>query len=538
MNSSTFKARRLFANYFTTNRKLFYFLFVSLLLATSPVFSQAPLAIPYQAVARTSSGNLIINQLISVRFSVHDGTVSGAVVYQEKHSPTTNALGLFSVNIGGGTILSGTMAGINWGSGAKFLQVEFDPAGGSSYIDMGTTQMMSVPYALHARTAEQNGGKTYLILSGAITDAQAAAIVAQNVGPNTQFVKIINTANLTTVNLSGITELVSLTIENNSSLTTVNLGNLNTVYEDVLVSGNQELASVDLGALTTTGANSNIIIQGNPALASVDLGSLTTWQSPASPGLLVTGTEVLTTLDLGSLTSIGNGALLTVDGSFNLSTLNLDNLKSVYGTMFLATNSFNCVPLSINLNALDTIIGEVRIVGDGITSINAGSLKYILGTFSAIELPVLTSVDMDALTFASGTFDIFNVYSLTLLKLGQLTTVENTFRVGSSTAMNLVSLDLGSLSSISGYFQVTNQNLTTLDLGGLTSIADGSTIYLGQCGFTSSVVNTLLASFASALPFTSVNIDLTTFSGTESPTGQGVSDKNTIISNGNTVNTD
>jgi len=113
-------------------------------------YSQAPLAIPYQAVARDNSGNLIINHAISLRFSLHEGSAGGTISYKESHSTTTNALGLFSVNFGQGTPLTGTIASVNWATSAKFLQVEMDASGGTNYINMGTTQMMSVPYALLA----------------------------------------------------------------------------------------------------------------------------------------------------------------------------------------------------------------------------------------------------------------------------------------------------------------------------------------------------------------------------------------------------
>jgi hypothetical protein len=119
------------------------------LLVANCLIAQVPQGIPYQAVARDNAGNLIKNQNIALRFKIHDGTATGTVVFTETHSVTTDALGLFSVNIGGGTS-SGPLADVNWGSGAKFTQVELDVSGSSNYIDMGTTQMMSVPYALYA----------------------------------------------------------------------------------------------------------------------------------------------------------------------------------------------------------------------------------------------------------------------------------------------------------------------------------------------------------------------------------------------------
>ncbi|MBP6624487.1 MAG: collagen-like protein [Chitinophagaceae bacterium] len=120
-------------------------------------FAQTPQAIPYQAVARDNTGSPLSSQNISLRFSIHDSTAAGTLVYQETQSATTNALGLFTANIGQGTVVSGTFSTISWDINAKFIQVEMDATGGNSYTDMGTTQFMSVPYALHAKTADVPG---------------------------------------------------------------------------------------------------------------------------------------------------------------------------------------------------------------------------------------------------------------------------------------------------------------------------------------------------------------------------------------------
>src|SRR5690349_25161709 len=90
--------------------------------------TQVPQAIPYQAVARNGSGNLIQNQAVSLRFTIHTGTPGGTIVYQETQSATTSALGLFSVNIGQGTPNStyGSFSNVDWGSAPKFTQVEID----------------------------------------------------------------------------------------------------------------------------------------------------------------------------------------------------------------------------------------------------------------------------------------------------------------------------------------------------------------------------------------------------------------------------
>jgi uncharacterized protein (TIGR02145 family) len=126
-------------------------------------FAQAPPAIPYQAVARDNSGNLLANQNISLRLSIRDVSATGIIVYSENHLETTNEFGLFTLNIGHGTVLSGVYSAIAWGEGAKFVQIELDSAGGTSYINMGTQQMLSVPYAINAANGNwnKNGNDIY-----------------------------------------------------------------------------------------------------------------------------------------------------------------------------------------------------------------------------------------------------------------------------------------------------------------------------------------------------------------------------------------
>lgn len=140
----------------------------AILLIGTAAYGQAPQAIPYQAIARNNSGSTIANQNIALRLSIHDITATGTVVYQETQTATTNALGLFTLHIGQGTSVIGTLAAINWANAAKFIQVELDPAGGTSYSDMGTTQLMSVPYALHAGTAVETDPKVGALTSNKV----------------------------------------------------------------------------------------------------------------------------------------------------------------------------------------------------------------------------------------------------------------------------------------------------------------------------------------------------------------------------------
>ena len=120
-------------------------LFVSLLLN-----AQVPQALEFQGIARDNSGNPLPSQGIALRLSVINSTPVGPVVYQESHAVNTSALGLFTVQIGNGSALLGAFNTIAWAAGPYYLKVEFDPAGGSNFQDMGTTQFLSVPYAFVA----------------------------------------------------------------------------------------------------------------------------------------------------------------------------------------------------------------------------------------------------------------------------------------------------------------------------------------------------------------------------------------------------
>ncbi|MCT4583279.1 MAG: MSCRAMM family adhesin SdrC, partial [Flavobacteriales bacterium] len=116
-------------------------------------YAQAPEEFNYQAVARDVSGNVIPNQTIGVEISILESSSSGTVIYTETHAPTTNNFGLLNLNIGRGTIVSGTFNTIDWANNNYFVQISMDMTGGTNYNIMGTSQLISVPYALHAKTA-------------------------------------------------------------------------------------------------------------------------------------------------------------------------------------------------------------------------------------------------------------------------------------------------------------------------------------------------------------------------------------------------
>ncbi len=140
------------------------FLLILLVAATFLGKAQAPQNIPYQAVLRNTDGSPMASTTVTLTFSIHNLTVVGDVVYQETQSPTTNTQGLVSLIIGSGTPVTSSFAAINWATGAKFLQVTLNAGNGD--IDLGTQQMMSVPYALYAENLNvrvSNTGDTLYI---------------------------------------------------------------------------------------------------------------------------------------------------------------------------------------------------------------------------------------------------------------------------------------------------------------------------------------------------------------------------------------
>ena len=124
-----------------------------LLLCATSLFSQAPEKFTYQAVVRNASNQLVANAPVGVRVSILQGDADGEAIYVETHSAVTNANGLLTVEIGGGTVQQGVFADIDWANGPFFLKTETDPAGGSNYTVTSTQQLLSVPYALYAKEA-------------------------------------------------------------------------------------------------------------------------------------------------------------------------------------------------------------------------------------------------------------------------------------------------------------------------------------------------------------------------------------------------
>ena len=176
-------------------------LFLAFSISTLFILGQAPPnAFNYSAVARDGAGTLVTNQAIALQMSVLQSTAVGSLVYQETHNVSTDDYGLFNLIIGSGAIQQGTFSSINWAGDSYYLKIEMDITGSTNYTNMGTTQFLSVPYAMHSKTADSvsnpdyqslsisndtlfltNGG--YVILSETLIDSLGIAALGYVAGP-------------------------------------------------------------------------------------------------------------------------------------------------------------------------------------------------------------------------------------------------------------------------------------------------------------------------------------------------------------------
>src|SRR5574344_69656 len=184
-------------------RRLFTIL--ASIVVTVSLWAQSPEKMSYQAVIRNSGDSLVRNTQIGMQISILQGAVNGTAVYVETQSPTSNANGLVSVEIGTG-ITSDDFASIDWANGPYFIKTEIDPTGGSNYTIIGTSQLLSVPYALHAKTAD--------VLTGGITETDPAYTASQ--AAKITSTDITNLGNLSGVNtgdqdLSGLATKTEVT---------------------------------------------------------------------------------------------------------------------------------------------------------------------------------------------------------------------------------------------------------------------------------------------------------------------------------------
>jgi hypothetical protein len=397
----------------------------------SSLFAQSPDAFSYQAVVRDGNGDIVAGQPVMARFSIMQSNPSGTLVYSETHSITTNAFGLLNVYIGNGTVLSGDFSAINWGAASHFLKVEVDiTGGGTTYTDMGTTQLMSVPYSLYAAKAG-NG------FSGDYNDLSNSPANVSHFNNDAGYITSPNDADADPSN-----EIQTLNIAGNN----------------LSISGGNTVA-LPTGTTYTAGTGINIsgsqIINTAPDQTVALTGGGATSVSGTYPNYTVSSTDNNTTY------TAGNGLTLAGTVFSATNTTSMWNASQLQGTSLSSSIPTNGQVLKYN--------GTAWAPGaDNNTTYTAGSGLSLTGTTFTNTAPDQTvSITGSGATTVSGTYPSFTISSTdnnTTYTAGSgLALSGTTFSSTQTLAQTLTNGNSAGTSSIN----MNNQNITGVNIMGL-----------------------------------------------------------------------
>lgn len=324
-------------------KKIFYFLkyrslLVFILALPLGLKSQAPQGFNYQAVARNTSGVAIANQLIGLQISLKQTSSTGTIVYSEVHNVISNNIGLVNLVVGSGAPIVGTFNSIDWGAGPYFIEISMDITGGTSYVLMGTQQLMSVPYALYA---ESSGNPSSSANSWNTTG---------------------NSGTIDGVNFIGNTDNIPLNFRINNH----NAGKIDPINQNTYLGYN---AGAPFGA-----ANQNVAIGANA------LNSITTGFGNIAIGVNTLNTNFSgdqnTAIGVGVLESNVNGRHNDAIGYHSLFTNTNGGYNNAHGGYSLFSNTSGNSNTAIGYNSL-----QENTVGNNNTALGAYSF-YLGSTFS------------------------------------------------------------------------------------------------------------------------------------------------------------
>jgi len=517
-------------------------LLVVLALITNVILAQVPNLINYQTVIRDNSGDIVANQAVDFEISIITGSISGTPIYTEAHTVTTNGFGIVNFLIGGGTPSLGTFNTIDWSVSSHYVNTKVDV--GSGLEDMGTQQLMSVPYALLSENVvndsvidndadpaneiqslsidgdtieisngnsivlpvANNGGKTYFTISGAITNAEAATKIAQGVGPNTQIVLIQNTTGLTSVDLSALTEMISIKITGNADLASVNFSGVTEIFEDLVIADNALLTVIDFSALQSVNyVNDGLSISNNAALIAISFPSLI--QAP----FYVNSNSVLQSIDLPSFT---NAKGLGIGDNLNLTAFNCNNLYEINGYFSI----YNTAILSLSFPSLIQVNADISIAFNSqLQTLSLPNTQYLWDIFTVSNNDVLVSIDISSVASfnSTGNKRIRIENNLALTSFSSSVTADLSIEIRQNASLSNLSLPNVNIQGSFPKFDIRSNALP------------------------SAIINTFLAKLVSATtPYSGEQFIMYNQTPPAPPTGQGITDKATLIANGNTVNTD
>lgn len=470
------------------------------MMASLSLAAQAPQKMSYQAVVRNATGNLVTSVPVGIRISILQGSSSGTSVYTETHNTATNSNGLVSIEIGAGSIVSGNFSNIDWGNGTYFVKTETDPNGGSNFTISGTSQLLSVPYALYAGNV-RNFGRATIYISGVITDSEAAAKIAEELGPITENIYIVNTTGLTTIDLTGAKNLINLKITFNTELQSVMLPDLKSVAEDLSIGGNFQVNLPQLEKMT-----------GSVALSGTDINM---------PNLHHIYCTFLNIIGQNSINCPGLTDIKSM----------MRQYSSYFGFMAPTINMPSLTKVDSQNNGPDDVqfVNVSNFNLQGLTNANNMSIQNC-PDLTQLSLPNLTSAEMMIRNTGITNLDFPN------LAIANIAITDN----GSLTSVGFPSLTKflsepypGQDSTISG-----NVNLTSISFPALTYLGNTANDYrvlrIKNNKLSSNSVNAILHQMLSLPP--EFGLDLPQ-NPPAPPTGQGLIDKATLISMGNTIYT-
>ncbi len=358
-------------------------------------FAQAPNAVKYQAVARDGSGSLLLSQQVGLRLSILDNSASGTIVYQERHAPNTNAYGLFTIDLGAGTVLQGNFTTVNWGSGSKYLKIELDPAGGTNYSEMGVTQLVSVPYALYAESA------------GNVSDAIQSLTLSGNV---------LTISNGNSITLPGSYTagagigIVNNTITNTApdqmvGLTGTGISTVTGTYPNFTVNTSAQSLSLNNNVLSISNGNS-VTLPGGSGGAYV-----------AGTGINISGNTITNTAPDQTVAITGSG-ITTVTGAypnFNITSAQVPQVLSLAGNDLSLSNGGGTITLPTGGGGTYTAGTGISVSGNVITntapnqvvSITGAGTSSVTGTYpnftvTSAQTPQVLSLAGNNLSLSNG----------------------------------------------------------------------------------------------------------------------------------------
>lgn len=360
-------------------KRLLTLLFVAI---SATIFAQAPEGINYQAVIRDNGGAVLANQAVGMKVAILQGSPTGTAVYEESFSPTTSQFGLVNLVIGQGTVISGDFTTIDWSAGPYYAEVSADETGGTSYSVLGTQQLISVPYALYAKTAEN-------VTNDQVDDADA--------DPTNEIQDIsltgtdLTISSGSTVDLSVIQDGTGTDDQNISgsglSGTTLTIGIENGTSETVDLSSLQDGTGTDDQNISGSGLSGTTLTIGieNGTSETVDLSSL-------QDG---TGTDDQTLTLAGNTLGIESGNSVDLSGYLD----NTDAQTLSLSGSDLSISGGNTITLPDDndwtVNGSDIHNANAGNVGIG-TATPAGILD-VTSTTSGVIMPRMTAAQRDAI---------------------------------------------------------------------------------------------------------------------------------------------